>query len=136
MALITGAASGIGEEIARLFAANGAFVVVTDINDKLGQQVVASIGIDQASFCHCDVRDEKQVEEMVSYTVEKHGRLDILVSNAGISGSSSTILYLDMSNFDNVMSTNVRGVCYVMTLNSKILILLHLQQFHVLSFMF
>ena len=125
MALITGAASGIGEEIARLFAANGAFVVVADIDDKLGQQVVASIGIDQASFFHCDVRDEKQVEEMVSYTVEKHGHLDILVSNAGISGSSSTILDLDMSNFDNVMSTNVRGVCYIITLNSEILILIH-----------
>ncbi|XP_038898766.1 short-chain dehydrogenase reductase 3b-like [Benincasa hispida] len=110
VAIITGAANGIGEETARVFAANGAFVVVADIDDELGQQVVASIGIDQASFCHCDVRDEKQVEEMVSYTVQKHGRLDILVSNAGIAGASSSILELDMSNFDNVISTNVRGV--------------------------
>ncbi|XP_038897308.1 short-chain dehydrogenase reductase 3b-like [Benincasa hispida] len=111
VALITGAASGIGKETARLFVANGAFVVVADIDDKLGQKVVASIGIDQASFHHCDVRDEKQVEETVNYTVEKHSRLDILFSNAGITDPViSSILTLDMSNFDNVMATNVHGV--------------------------
>lgn len=110
VALITGAANGIGEETARLFAANGAYVVVADINDELGQKVAASIGVDQASFHHCDVRDENQVEETVNYTVEKYGRLDILVSNAGITGSLTSILEFDMSNFDDVISTNVRGV--------------------------
>ncbi|XP_022954033.1 short-chain dehydrogenase reductase 3b-like [Cucurbita moschata] len=110
VALITGAASGIGEETARLFAANGAFVVVADIDNELGRKVAASIGIDQASFHHCDVRDEKQVEEMVSYTVEKHGRLDILFSNAGIMGSLASILSLDISDFDDIFATNVRGV--------------------------
>ncbi|XP_038899500.1 short-chain dehydrogenase reductase 3b-like [Benincasa hispida] len=110
VALITGAASGIGEETARLFAANGASVVIADINDELGRNVAASIGIDQASFHHCDVRDEEQVEKTVSYTVEKHGRLDILFSNAGIVGSLTSILKLDMFNFDNIMATNVRGV--------------------------
>lgn len=117
VALITGAASGIGEETARLFAANGAFVVVADIDHELSQKVIASIGTDQASFHHCNVRDEKQVEETMNYTVEKHGRLDILFSNAGIFGSFTSILELDMSEFDDVMSTNVRGVCYLITLN-------------------
>lgn len=111
VALITGAASGIGEETARLFAANGAFVVVADINDELGQKVVASIGVDQASFRHCDVRDEKQVEKIVSYTVEKYGSIDVLFSNAAIIDSHTPILELDMSQFDDVMTTNVRGVC-------------------------
>ncbi|XP_022953914.1 short-chain dehydrogenase reductase 3b-like [Cucurbita moschata] len=110
VALITGAASGIGEETARLFVANGAFVVVADIDDELGRKVAASIGIDQASFHHCDVRDEKQVEETVSYTVEKYGGLDILFSNAGIMGSLASILSLDISDFDNTFATNVRGV--------------------------
>ncbi|XP_022154244.1 short-chain dehydrogenase reductase 3b-like, partial [Momordica charantia] len=110
VALITGAASGIGEETARLFAANGAFVVVADIDDELGQQVAASIGADKASFRHCNVRDEKQVEETVSYTVEKHGRLDILFSNAAVMDSFTSILEFDMAEFDNVMTTNVSGV--------------------------
>lgn len=113
VALITGAASGIGAETARLFAGNGAFVVVVDIDDELGHKVAASIGIDQASFHHCDVRDETQVEKIVSYTIEKHGRLDILFSNAGITGSLSSIRELDMSDFDNVMAINVRGVCHI-----------------------
>ncbi|KAL4038948.1 hypothetical protein IC575_002589 [Cucumis melo] len=69
-----------------------------------------SIGVDQVSFHHCDVRDEKQVEETVTYTIEKHGHLDILVSNAGTAEKPSSILELDMSNVDNVFSTNVRGV--------------------------
>lgn len=110
VALVTGAASGIGEAAVRLFAENGAFVVVADIQDELGDQVVASIGPNKVSYHHCDVRDEKQVEETVSYTLEKYGSLDILFSNAGIIGPLTGILDLDIEGFDNTMATNVRGV--------------------------
>ncbi|KAJ7973118.1 Short-chain dehydrogenase/reductase [Quillaja saponaria] len=109
IALVTGAASGIGEEAVRLFAENGAFVVVADIQDELGHQVVASIGTDRVSYHHCDVRDEKQVELTVTYTLEKYGSLDILFSNAGIIGPMTGILELDVNGFDNTMATNVRG---------------------------
>ncbi|XP_004289431.1 PREDICTED: short-chain dehydrogenase reductase 3b-like [Fragaria vesca subsp. vesca] len=110
VALITGAAGGIGEEAARLFAANGAFVVVADIQDELGLQVVASIASERVSYFHCDVRDENQVEQTVSYTLEKYGSLDVLFSNAGIMGPMTGILDLDIQGFDNAMITNVRGV--------------------------
>ncbi|EOX95389.1 NAD(P)-binding Rossmann-fold superfamily protein [Theobroma cacao] len=110
VALITGAASGIGEETVRLFAEHGAFVVIADVQDDLGNQVAASLGLDKVSYHHCDVRDEKQVEETVSYTVEKYGKLDILFSNAGILGPLTGILELDMDGFDNTIATNVRGV--------------------------
>ncbi|KAG5231631.1 short-chain dehydrogenase reductase 3b [Salix suchowensis] len=110
VALITGAASGIGEEAVRLFVENGGFVVVADVQDDLGRQVVASIGADRASYRHCDVRDEKQVEETVKYILEKHGKLDVLFSNAGIIGPLTGILELDIEGFDNTMATNVRGV--------------------------
>ncbi|KAI4301564.1 hypothetical protein L6164_034831 [Bauhinia variegata] len=110
VALITGAASGIGEETVRLFAENGAFVVAADIEYELGHQVAASIGSDRVSYHHCDVRDEKQVEETINYTLEKYGSLDILFSNAGILGSLSGILDLDLNQFDNTLATNVRGV--------------------------
>ncbi|GMH00308.1 hypothetical protein Nepgr_002147 [Nepenthes gracilis] len=111
VALITGAASGIGEETLRLFAENGAFVVAVDIQDELGQRVVASIGSDKVTYHHCDVRDEKHVEETVNFTLQKYnGSLDILFSNAGILGPWTSILDLDLEVFDNTMAINVRGV--------------------------
>ncbi|XAR61460.1 3-beta-hydroxy-Delta(5)-steroid dehydrogenase [Bertholletia excelsa] len=110
VALITGGASGIGEETVRLFAENGAFVVAADVQDELGLQVVASIGSDKVAYHHCDVRDEKQVEETVKYTLGKYASLDILFSNAGIMGTFTGILDLDMEGFDNTMATNLRGV--------------------------
>ncbi|KAF5733443.1 hypothetical protein HS088_TW17G00987 [Tripterygium wilfordii] len=61
------------------------------------------------SYHHCDVSDEKQVEETVNYALSKHGKLDILFSNAGIMGPLTGILDLDMEGFDNTMATNVRG---------------------------
>lgn len=122
VALITGAASGIGEETARLFAQNGAFVVIADIQDELGRQVMESIGTDKASYRHCDVRDEKQVEETVNYTVEKYGSLDILFSNAGVIGPLTGILQLDIQGFDNTMATNVRGVACTMKHGARVMV--------------
>ncbi|KAL9332359.1 hypothetical protein ACSQ67_001969 [Phaseolus vulgaris] len=110
VALITGAASGIGEETLRLFAEHGAVIVAADIQDEQGQKVAASLGPERVTYHHCDVRDENQVEETINFTLEKHGRIDILFSNAGIIGSLSGILDLDLNEFDNTMATNVRGV--------------------------
>ncbi|KAI4301562.1 hypothetical protein L6164_034829 [Bauhinia variegata] len=110
VAIVTGGASGIGAESVRLFSENGAFIVVADVQDELGHHLVASIGSDKVSYRHCDVRDEKQVEETVSFALEKYGRLDIMFSNAGIGGSFSGILDLDLNGFDNTMAVNVRGV--------------------------
>ncbi|KAJ3703805.1 hypothetical protein LUZ61_007510 [Rhynchospora tenuis] len=109
VAIITGAASGIGEATARLFASNGATVVIADIQDKLGTAVAASIGADKCSYVHCDVTDEAQVESAVHYAVSKHGHLDIMYSNAGALILSPSILELNLGDFDKVMSVNVRG---------------------------
>lgn len=110
MALVTGAASGIGAESVRLFAENGAMVVAADVQDELGRQVVASIGSERVSYLHCDVRDEQQVEEAVNYTLRNYGSLDVLFSNAGVIGPMSSILELDLQGFDDTIATNVRGV--------------------------
>lgn len=110
VALITGAASGIGEEAVRLFVQNGALVVASDVQDELGHQVVASLQNPNVCYHHCDVRDEKQVEQTVNFTLQKHGKLDILFSNAGIIGPLTSILDLDISGLDDTMATNVRGV--------------------------
>ena len=94
----------------RLFAENGASIVAADIQDELGLHVTASISSNKVTYHHCDVRDENQVEETVNYTLQKYGSLDILFSNAGILGSLSGIMDLDLNEFDNIMATNVRGV--------------------------
>ncbi|KAG5553602.1 hypothetical protein RHGRI_011481 [Rhododendron griersonianum] len=77
VAIITGAASGIGEAAAKLFVENGAFVVVADIQEELALKVVASIaGPDhRAIYKKCDVTVEKQVEETVAFAIEKYGTL-------------------------------------------------------------
>ena len=110
VALVTGAASGIGEEAVRLFAQKGALVVAADVQDELGRQVVSSIGSEKVCYRHCNVRDEKQVEETVEYALDKYGSLDVLFCNARIIGPVSGILELDLQAFDNTMAVNVRGV--------------------------
>ncbi|CAN1196402.1 Short-chain dehydrogenase reductase 3b [Linum perenne] len=102
--------SGIGEEAMRLFVEQGAFVVAADVQDDLGLQAVAAVGFDRATYHRCDVRDEKQVEETVEFTVQKYGKLDILFSNAGVIGPLTGILDLDLDEFDRTMAVNVRGV--------------------------
>lgn len=112
VAVITGGSSGIGEEIAKLFAEHGASVVA--VGSRAEKAVTGSIRSDKISYYRCDVRDEKQVEEMVNYTIEKYGRLDILVCSAAIVGPLSGILKFDPEGFDDAMAVNVRGVAVAM----------------------
>ncbi|MBA0799735.1 hypothetical protein Gohar_010231 [Gossypium harknessii] len=118
VAIITGGASGIGKATACLFAKHGARVVIADIQDELGQQVAASIGSQKCSYIHCDVTDEEQVKGIVEWTVQNHGQLDIMFSNAGIfrsnkgttSNSNQNILDLDLAPFDHLFAVNARGM--------------------------
>jgi len=76
VAIITGGASGIGEATARVFANEGAgHVVIADIQDELGNQVVASIGNQRCTYIHCDVADEGQVKNLVQSTVNTYGQV-------------------------------------------------------------
>ncbi|KAK7284538.1 hypothetical protein RJT34_19285 [Clitoria ternatea] len=108
--IVTGGANGIGAETVKLFVENGASVVIADIDDEVGLNFATSIGSDKVTYHHCDVRDEKQVEKLVTFTLEKYGNLDILFSNAGVAGNLSTILDFDLNKFDNTMAVNARGV--------------------------
>ena len=112
VALISGAASGMGAATARLFAAEGAkAVIVADILDQEGKAVVAEIGKagGHAVYVHLDVTDEAQWKAAVEGAVAAHGRLDVLVNNAGISGSAETDLY-DTAAWNRLMGINATGV--------------------------
>lgn len=85
VALITGAAQGIGEAIAILFAREGARVIVSDINDPKGKSVAQKCG-GNSLYLHLDVREEKDWQESIRQIVDRFGKLDIVVNNAGITG--------------------------------------------------
>ena len=83
--IITGAGSGIGKETALLFAKEGAKVVVADVNEKAGEETVAEIKKNgEGFFVKLDVSNREQSKQMVKTTLEKYGKIDILINNAGI----------------------------------------------------
>ncbi|XP_038979947.1 sex determination protein tasselseed-2-like [Phoenix dactylifera] len=112
VAIVTGGARGIGEATVRLFVRHGAKVVIADIEDYLGESLAASLA-PVATFVHCDVGFEPDVERLVDRTLARHGRLDVLVNNAGVLGqqahAAKSILSLDADELDRVMRVNVRG---------------------------
>ena len=89
MAIVTGAASGLGKAIAERFAAEGAHVIVADIQDDAGQAVAESLT--SGYFVNVDVTNPMSVQAMVAATVSRYGKLDILVNNAGIACTASII---------------------------------------------
>lgn len=113
--LITGAGSGIGRASARLFAAEGARVVVADIDLEAAEATVQLIADSHggAAAERVDVTDEHETVALVGRVVERHGRIDVLFNNAGIAGVGD-VIETDPELFDRVMRVNVRGV-YLMT---------------------
>ncbi|WVZ66549.1 hypothetical protein U9M48_015752 [Paspalum notatum var. saurae] len=110
VAVITGAASGIGKATAAEFVRNGAKVILADVQDDAGRAVAAELG-PAAAYTHCDVTDEAQIAAAVDLAVARHGRLDVLYSNAGVSGASApaSLASLDLADFDRVMAVNARS---------------------------
>ena len=108
VAIITGAASGMGKADAILLAREGASVVVADLNEKDGQAVAAAIG-EAAVFMRLDVTDEDNWKAVIAATVERFGRLDILVNNAGMI-ALGTIVDTDMASWRKINAVNSDGV--------------------------
>ena len=111
VALITGAASGMGASMARIFAREGANVVVADMLEEEGRAVVADItrANGAAIFRHLDVTSEAEWKATVEAALAEFKKLDILVNDAGLSGSAVEDLF-DTAAWDRLMAVNARGV--------------------------
>ncbi|WP_116134744.1 SDR family NAD(P)-dependent oxidoreductase [Tropicimonas sp. IMCC34043] len=104
--IVTGAATGIGKAVAEACVAQGAQVVIADLNAAVGQATADAIG---AGFVACDVSDEASVKAMIAAAVERLGGLDGLVNNAGLQ-KAGPIETTSLADWDALMAVNIRGV--------------------------
>ena len=103
--IVTGGAQGIGEACVRRFAREGAHAVIADVDDGRGQALAAELG---ALYVRCDVGDKAQVDALVARVQAAHGRIDVLVNNAGIF-KSADFLEVSEADFDAVLRVNLKG---------------------------
>ena len=114
VAIITGAASGFGAETARMYVAEGAKVAIGDINEEGAKAVAASLG-DSAIALKCDVSNRADIDRLVKATLERFGRIDIVMNNAGYTHRNMPMLEVDEATFDRVFAINVKSI-YHMTM--------------------
>jgi 3-oxoacyl-[acyl-carrier protein] reductase len=109
VAVITGAASGFGEGMAKRFAEEGAKVVVADLNVSGAERVAGEIGA-AAVACKADVSDRADVDAMVKLATDRFGRLDIMVNNAGYTHRNGDMLKVDEKTFDTIVAVNMKAI--------------------------
>ncbi|MCZ7355500.1 MAG: 3-oxoacyl-ACP reductase FabG [Candidatus Methanoperedens sp.] len=110
VAVITGAGSGIGKETALLFAKEGAKVVVADMNERAGEETVEEIKKNgEGFFVKLDVSNREQARQMVKITLEKYGKIDVLINNAGIV-QDAFLSKMTEEQWDKVINVNLKGV--------------------------
>jgi glucose 1-dehydrogenase len=105
IAIITGAARGIGLACAERFIAEGALVVIVDVLDNIGKAEAKRLG---ATYLHCDVSSSSDVKATVAAVVKQHGVVDILLNNAGIS-ITGDFLEISEADYDRVLDINIKG---------------------------
>ena len=117
--IVTGAGGGIGEGIAKRLAAEGAQVVVNDIDAAAGQRVVDAIVSDggRASFFAADVTKSSEVKALVDAAVQRHGKLDVMVNNAGWTHRNRPALEVGEDEFDKCYAVNVKSI-YLSTIHA------------------
>lgn len=110
--IVTGGAVGIGRAACQVLAGEGAHVAVTDLQEEEGRKVVGEIAAagGSAEFWHLDVTSEAEVQEVFAKVRERFGGIDVLVNNAGISGTDKPTHEITEEEWDKVMAVNVKGV--------------------------
>jgi 3-oxoacyl-[acyl-carrier protein] reductase len=112
VAIVTGAASGFGAETARMYVAEGAKVVVADINEEGARSVASSLG-SNAIAVKCDVSKRADIDNLVGETMKRFGAVDIVVNNAGMTHRNMPLLEVDEQTFDRVYAVNVKSIYYM-----------------------
>jgi NAD(P)-dependent dehydrogenase (short-subunit alcohol dehydrogenase family) len=112
VAIVTGAASGFGAEIARQYVAEGARVAVADINAEGAREVAASLGA-SAIAVTCDITQRADIDALVAATTQAFGRLDIVVNNAGWTHRNQPLLDVTEAEFDKVYAINVKSIFHM-----------------------
>ena len=112
IAIVTGAASGFGAEIARQYIAEGAKVAVADINETGAKAIAAALGAN-AIAVRCDVTKRADIDALVKATVAAFGTLDIVVNNAGWTHKNQPLLDVDEATFDKVYDINVKSIFHM-----------------------
>jgi NAD(P)-dependent dehydrogenase (short-subunit alcohol dehydrogenase family) len=116
VAIVTGAASGIGKSVAERFAQEDVAVVLSDVNQKLGEQGAEQIrqAGGQATFVMADVSRPSDCERVVEVALEQYGRLDYACNNAGIGGEQNQTADLSIEGWQQILAINLSGVFYGM----------------------
>lgn len=112
VAIVTGAASGFGAEIAKQYVAQGAKVVVADINGDGAKTVAEALGANAFPFT-VDVTQQAQIQDLVATTLERFGKLDIVVNNAGTTHRNQPLMDVDEAWFDRCFDVNVKSIFYM-----------------------
>jgi 3-oxoacyl-[acyl-carrier protein] reductase len=112
VAIVTGGASGFGEAIVRLYIAEGAKVMLADLNAKRGKAIAKELG-DKCAFAKCDVSQATDVRSMVKACVKVLGVPDIVVNNAGTTHLNRPMLEIDEATFDLVYAVNVKSIFHM-----------------------
>jgi NAD(P)-dependent dehydrogenase (short-subunit alcohol dehydrogenase family) len=116
VAVVTGASSGIGKSVSELYAREGAAVILSDINQELGEKTTEEIrkGGGEAIFVRADVSKPSDCENMVKVAMDKYGRLDFACNNAGIGGDQNPTADYSLESWDKAIAVNLSGVFYCM----------------------
>lgn len=112
VAIVTGGAAGFGEGIVRLYVAEGAKVVIADLDAGKGEALAAELG-DSTSFFRCDVSSGPEVHALVKTCVDTYGAPDIVVNNAGTTHNNQAMLTIDEKTFDRMFAVNVKSIYHM-----------------------
>ncbi|GAB3187795.1 SDR family oxidoreductase [Hydrogenophaga aquatica] len=117
--IVTGSGGGIGEGIARRLAQEGASVIVNDINPAMGEKVAADIRAEggQAAFFGADVTSSADMKALIDFAVQRHGKLDVMVNNAGWTHRNQPALDVPEDEFDKCYAVNVKSI-YLSTIHA------------------